>query len=441
MSIRHGLAFTLVLTTACEQKPTASVQPVAPKHTVDDAPVTPPASSKEPPVIAKPASMPTNAVSEPLTTASNAFALDLWGKLRGTPGNLAMSPASITIALAMTWGGARAETSAEMRRVLHLPSGMDPDAVMTGWGAMSRALQDPTRPLKLRIANRLFGEQTFTFETAFLDKMKTAYDAPLEPLDFKGAAETGRAHINSWVDTQTEHRITNLLPPRSLTADTRLVLVNAIYFLAEWETPFERDATRPAPFHTGKAKLSVPTMHGRGSYRLAKADGVTVLEMPYRGRDAAMLILLPDRIDGLADLEKSLDAKKLAAWTSALTPQEVEVSLPRFVVDPAEPMQLAKHLENLGMKLAFDVDKADFTAIGIPPEPRTRLVLSAVFHKAFVKVDEQGTEAAAATAVGAMGGGMPQRAVPFNADHPFLFQIVDKSTGLILFMGRVVDPA
>ena len=373
---------------------------------------------------------------------SNAFGFDLYGKLSKMPGNLAISPASITAALAMTWGGAKAETEKQMKKVLRVDA--ERDAVVASWGRLSQALQEPSRPLKLKMANRLFGEKTFKFEQPFLDKTRAAFGAPLEPVDFKTAAEAQRHRINGWVEDQTERRIRNLLPPASIQSDTRMVLVNAIYFLADWQVPFEKEFTYPAPFTSGAGtKKDVPTMHNATALRMARPDGVRVLELPYQGAGTAMLVVLPDKTDGLGAVERTLDAKKLESWTSALgKPQRVNVSLPSFKVEPQDSLALSGALKALGMPAAFDAEKADFTAIGVPPDPRNRLYISEVFHKAFVKVDEKGTEAAAATAVDmAEGAGMPPKAVDFNADHPFLFLIVDKPSGLVLFMGRVLDPS
>ncbi len=415
--------------------PTPAPAPVAPA----DPAAAPPATTPSTPPATSPATPPA-AVVAPLAAASNKLGLDLWSHVRKAPGNLAMSPASISLALAMTWGGARGETAAEMKRAMRLD--VDADAAMAGWGQLAAALQAPARALELRIANRLFGEQSYKLEAAYTDRTKAAFGAPLEPLDFRNAPDAARAHINKWVADRTEQRIKDLLPPRSIVPDTRLVLVNAIYFLADWQAQFEKRATTEQPFTLAPGK-TVPAklMRRRGSYRLAKVGGVAVLELPYQGGDAAMLVVLPDKVDGLAAIEASLDAGKLAAWTAALADAQVDVLLPRFQIDPPAPLELKKPLEALGMARAFDRKRADFTGIANPPSPDDRLYIGAVFHKAFVKVDEKGTEAAAATAVVMpRTAGMPPPAIEFKADHPFLFFIVDRASGLVLFMGRVAEP-
>jgi serpin B len=377
----------------------------------------------------------------PLVTASNALGLDLWSRVRSMPGNLALSPASLSAALAMAWRGAAGETAAEMQRVLRLDG--DPDAAIDGWGELTAALQAPRRSLVLRTANRLFGDQAYRFEAAYLDRLRAAFGAPLEALDFAHAPEPARAHINLWVEDQTEHRIQDLLPPLSIESETRLVLVNAIYFLGEWEKPFDPNATAEDRFTIEPGVFRpVMLMHRQGHYRMAKADGVAVLELPYVGGDAAMLVVLPDRLDGLPAVEQSLDTGKLAAWIGALAKQEVRVWLPRFLVDPPEAMRLRAPLLALGMVRAFDDKQADFTRMANPPSPADQLYLDAVFHKAFVQVNEKGTEAAAATAVPARTRGLatPPPIPEFRADRPFLFFIIDQASGLVLFMGRVAEP-
>ncbi|HEY6549207.1 MAG TPA: serpin family protein, partial [Vicinamibacteria bacterium] len=327
---------------------------------------------------------------------SNAFGLELWRRLPASS-NQVFSPASITTALAMTWGGAKGETAAQMQKVLHF-QGSAAD-VMQASGQLSATLTDPKRPIVFRIANRLFGEAGFPFEASFLAATKAAYGAALEPLGFQAAPEKARVHINGWVEAQTEKRIQDLIPSGGITEDTRLVLANAIYFLGDWQDPFEKEATRPLAFNLSPAeKKDVPTMQRSGPYRHTRGDGLAALELPYKGGQMSMLVLLPDAVDGLATLEKELKVERLERIVSALAPNRVAVALPKFEVNPQGSLALATHLKAMGMPLAFDRERADFTGIANPKDPKDRLHIGNVFHTAFVKTDEKGTEAAAATA-------------------------------------------
>ena len=376
-----------------------------------------------------------------LAQSSNAFGFDLYQRLREKPGNLVVSPASVTTALTMPWGGARGETAAQMRTALHLEGAAD--EVMATSGQLSRSLQDPSRPIVFRIANQLFAEKTYEFVLAYVEKTRAAFGAPVELLDFKKAPEPARARINRWVEGKTERRIKDLIPPDGVEPDTRLVLVNAIYFLGDWEYPFEHGETRPATFHlTASEKKDVPTMHREGRFRIAQKDSVTALEIPYKGDELSMMLLVPDEIEGLAAVEGALDTKKLDALVSALKGEFVALALPKFEVNPGESLSLGEDLKALGMSLAFDRAKADFTGIADPPHPGDRLLLAEVFHKSFVRVDEKGTEAVAATAtieiILAAPGGGPRL---LRVDRPFLFLIRDNASGLVLFLGRVSDPS
>lgn len=446
----RALAFgaaVLAIVAACNR----STVPVPdPQASVGPSMPAPEAGSKEGPAPSDPGlananqgppvPMPPAAETMALAAGSNAFAVDLWTRVGKNPGNLAFSPASISLAVAMAWGGAKGETAAQMKRTMHFAG--EPDANAAAWGKLSRALSSPGRPRELRIANRLFGESSYRFEQPYLDKTASAFGAPLEPLDFKKGFEPSRVHINAWVEEQTKNRITGLLPPGALDTLTRLVLVNAIYFLAEWLDPFEGRSTSDEPFIVNAAsKPSVSMMHRTASYSYGQVDGVKVLALPYLGNDVAMFAVLPDKQDGLAAVESSLNAAKIAEWTKSRPSSLVEVTFPRFELSPPA-LSLGDDLAALGMPLAFVKRRADFTGIANPADEDERLSISKVFHKAFVKVNEKGTEAAAATAiVMAAGAGMPPKAIEFRADHPFLFFIVDKSSGLVLFMGRVADPS
>ncbi len=374
-----------------------------------------------------------------LARGSNAFGFELWRRLPERQANLAISPASLALALIMTGAGARGETATQMQRVLHL--GAPAEALLAAAGGLARELADPARPVVLRIANRLFGEQTQRFEAAYRDALSGAFGAPLEPVDFKAAAEQARERINAWVEAETQQRIRGLVPQGGVDVATRLVLVNALYFLGDWAEPFDPARTHPAPFQlSAGARVEVPTMRQTGTLPYAKRDGFAAVELPYRGGELAMLLVVPDGPQGLAVLEKAVDAAWLARLAAALTPQLVQVHLPRFEVKPARSLAVGPALQELGMRLAFDPARADFGGIARWRSPEERLCLGEVFHQAFVKVDEQGTEAAAATAVAMLAGGAPPRPVQFVADRPFLFFLRDRRSDLVLFMGRVADP-
>ena len=374
-----------------------------------------------------------------LTRGSNAFGFELYQRLRQRPGNLVMSPASLTTALILAWVGARGETAAQMRKVLHLEG--TPDAVADASARLARSLQEPARPVTVRIANQLFGEKGYTLAPAYLKKAVAAFGAPLMLLDFRKAPEPARVQINQWVESTTEHRIKDLIPSGDVTADTKLVLVNAIYFLGDWARPFGSGGTKPAPFHlTAVAKKNVPTMHLVDELLTAQKDGVTAVQLPYRGGELSMLLLVPDRIDGLAAVESTLDSRKIDGLVKAMHYGLVRLALPRFDLHP-EALSLGEDLKALGMPLALDRNRADFTGIANPPDPADRLSITKVLHQGFARVNEKGTEAGAATAVELGPTGPPEEPRRVDVDRPFLFLVRDNTSGLILFLGRVSDPA
>jgi serpin B len=436
MRFVSALALLLLGLTACEKtKPVAETPPSVSSSL--PSPAEP--KDKKPVTTAAAASMPANART--LANGSNAFGFDLWKNVSKTKKeNLAVSPASISLAFAMTYGGAKGETAAQMKKVLHFEE--EPKELGASWGALGRTLEDPSRPIKLRIANRLFGEKTYTFVPEFLQQTKTSFNSGLEPVDFKNAAEPARVRINGWVEEKTEKRIKDLLPPQSLGGLTRMVLVNAIYFLGDWAEPFEVARTQDAPFYTSAGQSKpVPTMQQTSHFAAGQASGVKLVELPYKGDSASLLLVVPEKVDGLPAIEASLSTATLDQWKGALSKKNTAVWLPRFELNPAESLTLSSELKALGMPLPFERLKADFTAMGNPPDVRERLNIDEAFHKAFVKVDEKGTEAAAATAVVMMeGGGMPAKPFEVKADRPFLFFVLDRASGLVLFMGRVTKP-
>lgn len=371
-----------------------------------------------------------------VASGNTAFGLDLYAKLRQEPGNRFFSPLGISTALAMAYGGARGETEAQMAKALHFPREQE------GLHAAFARLQDALRTDNPRdadyqflVANRLWGQSGFRFLESYLKLTEQSYRAPLAQLDFEREPEPARATINRWVEEQTREKIRDLLPPGSIMPTTRLVLTNAVYFLGNWSSPFDDDATQNAPFYSdGTRTVETPMMRQQAHFRFASADGVQILEMPYKGERLAMTILLPEARDGLAAVEASLSTEKLARWLTSLTPREVNVLLPRFKM--TSQFSLVDALKSLGMTLPFS-ERADFSGM----DGRQDLFLSEVVHKAFVDVNERGTEAAAATGVMAGATAMPSEPPPvFRADHPFVFLIRDTKTGSILFFGRLADP-
>ncbi len=422
----RNLLFLALLAAGCKdsgksEKPTPTTPPGHVAPTTGSSTMTPP----PPPTAAE--STPTE-----LVRGSNQFALALWKSVAA--GNAAMSPASISTALTITWGGAKGDTAAQMQKALGLDGRAD--VVLSQWGNLYKSLSSPT----LKLANRLYGEKSYNIDTTYFTIIRHAFDVWVEPVDFAQDPDGTRGKINTWVAEQTEQRIKDLLPPRSVDNQTRLVIVNAIYFLADWAHPFDASRTQPHDFYAdGVAARPVPMMSQTSRFAYAHEGDAALIELPYKDNRTAMYIVLPDARDGLRTVEGKLEATLRALQPKAV-PSMVALSLPRFTIDPPQAVDLAKPLQALGIVDAFAADKADFSGIAQPRTPADKIFISAVFHKAFVKVDDKGTEAAAATAVAMPRGGPPPKPVSFVADHPFLFLIVDKPSGLILFIGRVTDP-
>ena len=371
----------------------------------------------------------------------NAFALDLYAKLRAADGNLFFSPYSISTALAMTRAGARGDTAAEMDNVLHFT--LPQERLHPAFAALIKEVNgdpaDKKRGYQLSTANSLWGQKDYEFKKDYLKLLSDAYGAGLTDLDFKTMTEAARQTINAWVEKQTNDKIKDLLHKDDLTENTRLVLTNAIYFKGDWASQFKKDRTKDAPFLLGAdKKIDAPMMHQTGAYGYLDGGAFQALELPYAGNDLTMVVLLPKKVDGLADFEKGLTADKLAGWLGKLRKQEVIVSLPKFKTE--QRVSMKQMLSEMGMKLAFDDQKADLSGMAGNPGD---LYISAVIHKAFIDVNEEGTEAAAATAViiAAPTGFHPPEPTPeFRADHPFVFLIRDARNGSVLFMGRIADP-
>ena len=371
---------------------------------------------------------------------NNAFAVELYSQLRNQPGNLFFSPESISTALAMTYAGARGDTAAQMAKTLHFT--LPPERLHPAMGALLANLNATHTVYQLRVANALWAQQGYVFLDDFLKLTKSDYGAGFNQVDFKGATEAARLTINQWVEQKTDNKIKNLLQPGVLTPDTQLVLTNAIYFKGDWQKPFYKDATEDGDFHLTPAQnVKTPLMHHGGEYNYFDGGTFQALEIPYKSGDLSMIVFLPKDLSGLSALEQSLTASNTQQWLSQLRPaSEVILTFPKFKL--TQQVELQKTLGAMGMPLAFDPFAADFSGM----TGQRDLCISAVIHKAFVDVNEEGTEAAAATAVvmKPTTARRPDREEPppiiFRADHPFVFLIRDNRSGGILFMGRVIDP-
>jgi serpin B len=358
-------------------------------------------------------------------------------------GNLAISPYSIQVALAMARAGARGATLDEMEDVLRTSLAGDYDAslnaldqLLLGRAGDYELGDGETVTLELTTANSLWGQRDFAFEEPFLEQLATWYGAGMRTVDYINATEDARAAINGWVSEQTRERIPELIPEGILNEMTRLVLTNAVYLNAPWAVPFDPDETQDGEFtRLDGTTVDVPLMHIARKYNYAEGANYAAVEVPYAGNGLAMLLIVPDEgeFDAVAG---SLDADMLAVIARDLTTYQVTLDMPRFEFRTQAPLKAI--LSELGMPTAFDPDAADFT--GIADVPGGHLYISDVLHEAFIAVDEEGTEAAAATAVIFDTTSAPPPA-ELRIDRPFFFAIRDVESGALLFLGRVMDPA
>ncbi|NXG14643.1 SPB6 protein, partial [Grallaria varia] len=378
---------------------------------------------------------------ESLCAANTTFALDLLRTLceKKSGQNVFFSPFSISSALSMVLLGSKGNTAAQITKVLSLNKAED---AHNGYQSLLSEINDPNTKYILRTANRLYGEKTFKFLSSFIESSQKCYHAGLEPTDFVNAWEDSRKQINSWVEERTEGKIQNLLMEGVVDSLTRLVLVNAIYFKGNWEKQFKKGRTTERPFRVNKNETKpVQMMFKKDRFNMTYIGDyqAKILELPYVGNELSMIIVLPDAIQdgstGLERLERELTYEKLIDWINPemMKSTEVWVSLPRFKLE--ESYDLKSILSSMGMSDAFELGKADFSGISSGNE----LVLSEVVHKSFVEVNEEGTEAAAATAAIVMM--RCALIVPeFTADHPFLFFIRHNKSSSILFCGRFCSP-
>jgi serpin B len=372
-----------------------------------------------------------------LVRGNSEFALDIYHKIRCNDGNIFFSPYSISTAFAMTYSGARCETQKQMAVVLHFS--LDACQLHPSFSELQAHFQklQENSPFRLNIANALWVQKGYELLQDFLELNQKYYQANLLSLNFYDDPEGSRIKINGWVEDKTEGKIQDLLPAGTVKTITRLVLTNTIYFKAEWQHTFSPHKTKEQDFWiTPEEKTKVQMMSQKERFGYFENETFQILEMPYIRQDLSMVVFLPKKKDGLPELESKLNTENIAKWSSSLTRQQVNVHFPKFTT--SQNIDLKRNLKALGMVDAF-THNADFSGI----EPKKELYITDALHKAFIDVDELGTEAAAATAVSVGVTSMPPpKVVPkFRADHPFFYLIRDNKTSSILFMGRLTQPA
>jgi serpin B len=389
--------------------------------------------------------LPTTATPDQAKVArdNNAFAIELYGQLRKQSGNLFFSPESISTALAMTYAGARADTAAEMAKTLHFT--LPPERLHPAMGALLRDRNAAHDGYQLKEADALWVQTGYSLLPEFLKLNKNNYEAGLNQVDFKDATEASRQTINLWVEQRTQSKTRELLWPGSLTSGTRLVLTNAIYFKGDWAEQFKKEDTKDEDFRLSAAQaIRVPLMHITKGFSYFDGGSFQALEILYKKRELSMIVLLPRAMEGLSAFEQSLTPASARQLLGQLLPaSEIVLTIPKFKME-AE-FDLGETLIAMGMRKAFDGKMADFSGMASRETMQRdgNLHISAVIHKAYVDVSEEGTEAAAATAVvtKALTAAAPTAPIVFRADHPFMFLIRDNRSGSILFIGRVTNPS
>lgn len=375
-----------------------------------------------------------------IPAANTAFGCDLYAQLRSDSGNIFFSPFSISTALAMTACGAKGKTLAEMQKVLHLP--LNTSQTHSGYQSLLAALNGEGKPadkrgFELSVANALWGMKGYPWRDEFLKVTVAHYGAGLVEVDF-GNEPAARARINTWIAERTNQKIQDLIPKGLLDALTRMVLTNAVYFKGQWEREFDKKLTKDGAFtRTDGSKIDVPLMHKKAAFRYTETDALQAVELPYKGGETAMLVILPRRSDGLAAVENDLTPAVLQQVQNSLRSTDVVLTLPRFKTETK--YTLNDPLKALGISEAFNDRTADFSGMHTSPEI---LFVDKVLHKAFVEVNEEGTEAAAATAVviATRAAPVPKTPKVFKADRPFLYVIRHTPTNTVLFVGRFEKP-
>lgn len=453
-----GLVLAALLISACApSRPEPEEEPAAAEPTAETPPqeTEPTAAAEAAPVSANlqisqaeriPAPLLSDAVTAEQVAGNNRFAFEIFQQLRQAPelagGDIFFSPYSISSALAMAYAGAQNTTESQMQDTLHYTG---QPAAHEAFNALNQyfealnagTLEEEAEDFQLVVANALWGEQSFDIQPNYLDLLAAYYGAGLYTLDFAGNPEGSRQAINDWVAEQTNQKITDLLGPNSITSNTRVVLTNTIYFIASWIHTFEEDQTADADFTLlDGSVVQVPMMNNMERYSYARGDGWQMIELPYNGYSASMVILLPDAGQYEA-AETSLTAESFKAMYTSAQFVEANLYLPKFHSESS--FGLNDILSAMGMPDAFAPDRADFSAITGKPD----LFISSVLHKAVIDLDENGTEAAAATAVVMeLTSAMPGESEPieFRVDRPFIYAIINPESGSILFLGRMLNP-
>lgn len=371
-----------------------------------------------------------------IVRGNSAFALDFYQQVRGTEGNLFFSPYSLSMGLAMAYAGARGNTQQQMAKVLHFPleqAQLHP--TLAGLQADLDQMQQ-TGHITIHSANSLWIQEGYPLLDDYLSLAKTSYGTSVTPLDFRDQ-ERACKRINQWVEQMTASKIKDVLDPGTLDPGTTLALINAIYFKGNWQDQFTPQLTDDAPFHvTPSQSVQVPMMTQTKKVRYGEMRSLQILELPYVGGDLSMLLLLPEKANGLDELETSFTTESLGKWRASLREVKVRIFLPKFTFTFC--LRVDDILKSMGMPDAFSLPPADFTGM----TGKADLYINAAIHKAYVEVNEEGTEAAAVTfvAVGRARGSRSKEPPTFRADHPFLFLIQERRTGSILFIGRVINP-
>ncbi len=384
-----------------------------------------------------------------LAAGNTAFALDLYHRLASADQNMFYSPYSISLALAMAYAGARGNTAKQMAGALHFT--LPADQLHPAFNSLDQELATrkelpgqgtggkgaDSKGFRLNIVNDIWGQQGHTFQPAFLDLLAMDYGSGLREIDFQHDAEGARKTINDYIAQKTEQRIKDLIPQGAIDPLTRMVLTNAIYFNAAWMYPFDKDLTKTAPFTRldgSKVDVSMMRLPATEQLMYAAGDGYQAIALPYENQNLSMLLLVPDQ-GRFADFESRMDAAALANILGQMKVTPAKVLMPGFKTESS--FSLAKELSGMGMADAFSPGQADFSGM----DGTRDLAISDVVHKAFVKVDESGTEAAAATAVMMPAAAMnPENPVTLTIDRPFIFMIRDEPTNTILFIGKLLDP-